>query len=72
MSDIKIFKLNGEKVNENEGTSADIAKPLQTLIENHLETFFMTLFLDFGIGGHWLMLQEPIRFREAAKKISVG
>jgi predicted transport protein len=45
MSDIKIFRLAGKGVNEIEGTSADIEKSLQTLIESHLETFFGIRFL---------------------------
>lgn len=39
MSDIKISQLNGDKVNEIVGTSADIEKSLQTLIENHAVLF---------------------------------
>ncbi len=52
MSDIKIFKLNGDKVSEIEGTSSDIEKSLQTLIESHLETFFGIRFLasEYGTG----------------------
>ncbi len=36
MSDIKLFKINGEIVTELEGKSVALEKSLQTLIEKHL------------------------------------
>lgn len=45
MSDIKLFKLDGDKVTELEGHSVDIEKSLQSLIERHLESFIGIRFL---------------------------
>jgi len=45
MSDIKIFHLTNDTVTELEGRSAEIEKSLQTLIEQHLETFLGVRFL---------------------------
>jgi len=45
MSDIKIFRLTNDTVTELEGRSAEIEKSLQTLIEQHLETFLGVRFL---------------------------
>lgn len=45
MSDIKLFKLDGDKVTELEGHSVDIEKSLQSLIEVHLESFIGIRFL---------------------------
>lgn len=45
MSDIKLFRLNGDEVTELEGTSVGLEKSLQELIERHLETFFGIRFL---------------------------
>lgn len=39
MSDIKLFRTDGESVTELEGKSVALEKSLQTLIENHLEAF---------------------------------
>lgn len=39
MADIKLFDVNGEDVRELTGQSVTIEKELQTMIENHLETF---------------------------------
>jgi hypothetical protein len=40
MSDIKLFRTSNGMVNEIKGTSVQLEKSLQTLIEQHLETFF--------------------------------
>ena len=45
MSDIKLFHLAKSKVSELEGKSVTIEKSLQTLIENHLESFLGVIFL---------------------------
>jgi predicted transport protein len=45
MSDIKIFRLTTDTVSELEGRSAEIEKSLQTLIEQHLDTFLGVRFL---------------------------
>ncbi len=39
MSDIKLFKLNGDSVTELEGRSVAVEKLLQELIDRHLEAF---------------------------------
>lgn len=45
MSDIKLFKINGEKVTQLEGQSVALEKSLQTLIEKHLDGFLGIRFL---------------------------
>lgn len=45
MSNIKLFKLDGDNVTELEGHSVDIEKSLQSLIERHLERFIGIRFL---------------------------
>ena len=45
MSDIKLFKVTDGTVQELQGTSIAIEKTLQTLIENHLESFLGVRFL---------------------------
>lgn len=45
MADIKLFDVNGENVRELTGQSVTIEKELQTMIENHLETFLGVKFL---------------------------
>lgn len=52
MSDIKLFKLSNQKVEEIEGKSVAVEKSLQTLIENNLETFLGVRFLatEYGTG----------------------
>jgi len=45
MSDIKLFKLYNQSVQEIEGKSVAVEKSLQTLIENNLETFLGVTFL---------------------------
>jgi predicted transport protein len=45
MSDIKLFKLSNGKAEELEGNAADLEKPLQTLIENNLESLLGIRFL---------------------------
>jgi len=45
MSDIKLFKLNGESVTQLEGQSVALEKSLQTLIEKHLDVFLGIRFL---------------------------
>ncbi len=39
MGDIKLFKLDGTNIKELAGQSAEIEKSLQTLVEQHLESF---------------------------------
>lgn len=45
MGDIKLFKVNGGKIEEIQGQSASLEKSLQTMIERHLETFLGVRFL---------------------------
>lgn len=45
MADIKLFDVNGDDVWELTGQSVTIEKELQTMIENHLETFLGVKFL---------------------------
>ena len=40
MSDLKLFKLNNDKVEELTAISFALEKPLQTLIEHNLEEIF--------------------------------
>lgn len=45
MGDIKLFRLNGDSVDELEGQAITIEKSLQLLFERHLETFLGVRFL---------------------------
>ena len=45
MSDIKLFRTNGEFVTQLEGQSVALEKSLQTLVEKHLEVFLGIRFL---------------------------
>ncbi|MFJ5564012.1 DUF5655 domain-containing protein [Lysinibacillus xylanilyticus] len=45
MGDIKFFKINNDNVQELHGHSISLEKSLQTLIENHLESFLGIKFL---------------------------
>lgn len=45
MSDIKLFQLNGDSVNELQGAAETLEKSLQTRIERNLETFLGVRFL---------------------------
>ena len=45
MSDIKLFKINGQTVTQLEGQSVALEKSLQTLIEKHLDGFLGIRFL---------------------------
>ncbi len=45
MGDIKLFRTNGDTVEQLEGTSVALEKSLQELIEKHLETFLAVRFL---------------------------
>ncbi|AZV41717.1 transporter [Peribacillus asahii] len=45
MGDIKLFRLNGNNVEELTGQSVALEKSLQTIIERHLETFLGVRFL---------------------------
>jgi hypothetical protein len=45
VGDIKLFRLNGDTVDELEGQSVAIEKSLQNLFERHLETFLGVRFL---------------------------
>ncbi len=46
MSDIKLFRMDGDKVLELEGESVHLEKPLQRLIEKHLTPFLGVRFLE--------------------------
>ncbi|MDM5360425.1 DUF5655 domain-containing protein [Peribacillus sp. ACCC06369] len=46
MGDIKLFRLNGDTVDELAGKSVAIEKSLQHIIERHLDTFLGVRFLD--------------------------
>lgn len=45
MSDIKLFRVDGNQVRELEGTSVALEKSLQDLIEKHLDVFLGVSFL---------------------------
>ncbi|MFB5589551.1 hypothetical protein ACE41I_23115 [Bacillus cereus] len=45
MCDIKIFRLNGNNVEELVGQALAVEKSLQTIIERHLDTFLGIRFL---------------------------
>lgn len=45
MSDIKLFKISNQAATELTGYASDLEKPLQTLIETHLETLLGVRFL---------------------------
>lgn len=45
MSDIKLFKISGSSVTEQESQSVAVEKELQTLLEKHLEVFLGVTFL---------------------------
>jgi predicted transport protein len=45
MSDIRLFQLQGGKATELQGDASDLEKPLQTLIENNLDTLLRIRFL---------------------------
>jgi predicted transport protein len=46
MSDIKLFRLAGDKAGEMQGVASDLEKPLQTLIEKNLEALLGVRFLS--------------------------
>jgi len=46
MGDIKLFRLNGETVDELEGNSVAVEKSLQHIIERHLDAFLGVRFLS--------------------------
>ncbi|MED4590755.1 DUF5655 domain-containing protein [Priestia flexa] len=45
MGDLKLFRLNGDSVDELEGQSVAVEKSLQHILERHLETFLGVRFL---------------------------
>ncbi len=45
MGDIKVFRIDGDAVTALPGQSMAVAKPLQPLIEHHLDTFLGVRFL---------------------------
>lgn len=45
MSDLKLFRLQGGKAEEIKGSASNLEKPLQTLIENNLESILGVRFL---------------------------
>ncbi len=45
MSDLKLFRTNGDDVTELEGRSVSVEKSIQTLVERHLDTFLGVRFL---------------------------
>jgi hypothetical protein len=49
VGDIKLFRLNGDTVDELEGQSVAVEKSLQHLFERHLETFLGVRFLHLNI-----------------------
>ena len=49
MGDIKIFRIREEGVHELEGTSVELEKSLQTLIEDNLESL-LGVILSTGIN----------------------
>jgi hypothetical protein len=49
MSDIKLFRTNGDSVTQLEGKSVALEKSLQTLIEKHLDVFLGIRFLATGL-----------------------
>lgn len=53
MGDIKLFRLNGDTVDELEGQSVAVEKSLQHLFERHLETFLGVRFLasEYSTGN---------------------
>lgn len=55
MSDIKLFRTANGTVIELDGRSVEIERSLQTLVEQHLETFLGIRFLAVTLGvnlGH--------------------
>ena len=52
MSDIKLFRLTQGQATELQGDASDLKKPLQTLIENNLDTLLGIRFLasEHSIG----------------------
>ncbi len=53
MSDIKVFRIDGDAVSELPGQSMAVEKSLQTIIERHLDTFLGVRFLasEHSTGG---------------------
>jgi len=49
MSDIKIFKIQNQTVNEIKGTSVALEKSLQDLMEKNLEEILGIRFLKLGL-----------------------
>lgn len=45
MSDIKLFRIRGDRAQEIDSQSVTLEKSLQNLIEKHLETLFGVRFL---------------------------
>lgn len=45
MGDIKLFRLNGEFIDELVGQSVSVEKSLQNILERHLEIFLGVRFL---------------------------
>ena len=58
MSDIKQFRIVGNKVTEEQSLSATVEKSLQKLIETHLDAFLGVRFLDTEIQ-HWEETKWP-------------
>ena len=54
MSDIKLFKIDGQEVSELESRSAKIEKSLQSQIEANLETYLGVQFLatEYSTGAN--------------------
>ena len=60
MGDIKLFRLNGNNVEELTGQSVPLEKSLQTVMERHLETFLGVRFLASEYTTEKLMGVELI------------
>ena len=63
MSDIKLFNIEGSRVGELSGSSVELEKSLQTLIENNLETF---------LGVRFLATEHPTGYRQRGRIDTLG
>jgi len=63
MSDIKLFNIQGKKVSELSGSSVELEKSLQTLIENNLEAF---------LGVRFLTTEHPTGLRQRGRIDTLG
>ena len=63
MSDLKLFNIQGRKVSELSGSSVELEKSLQTLIENNLEAF---------LGVRFLATEHPTGLRQRGRIDTLG